>query len=127
MSDSYQAIYDAVRSRISNGNIGEAITEAARRAFDISYAVPSALQSFNIACEQHARPSAVYRPRLSIDGNQWCALYGENLQDGVAGFGDTPDAACAAFDDAWLNSNVRILFEERKERAHANSQFGVGA
>lgn len=126
MSDSYQAIYDAVRSRISNGDIGHVVQEVARNAFDISWAVPQALQNFNIACAEHARPSAVYRPRLSIDGNQWCALYGENLQDGVAGFGDTPEAACAAFDDAWLNGNARIAHEERKERAHANSQFGVG-
>jgi hypothetical protein len=28
---------------------------------------------------------AVLRPRIFIDGNQWCVLYGENLQDGVAG------------------------------------------
>lgn len=126
MSD-YQAIYDAVRSRISNGNVGEAVSEVARQAFDISHAREIALQEFNHACAQHARPSAVYRPKLSIDGNQWCALYGDNLQDGVAGFGDTPEAACAAFDEAWLNSNARIMAEERKERAHANSQFGVGA
>lgn len=26
---------------------------------------------------------------LSRDGNQWCALMGDNLQVGVAGFGDT--------------------------------------
>lgn len=38
------------------------------------------------------------RPRLYIDGNQWCALYGENLMEGVAGFGDSPAAACYAFD-----------------------------
>ena len=24
------------------------------------------------------------------DGNKWCALYGEDLQVGIAGFGDTP-------------------------------------
>lgn len=29
------------------------------------------------------------KPKVSIDGNQWCVLYGENLQDGIAGFGDT--------------------------------------
>ena len=47
------------------------------------------------------RPSVLYRPKLSLDGDQWCALYGENLQEGVAGFGDTPAAAMAAFDKAW--------------------------
>lgn len=51
--------------------------------------------------ETLSRPSYLLHPRLSIDGNQWCALYGENLQDGVAGFGDSPEAAYAAFDKAW--------------------------
>ena len=23
------------------------------------------------------------------DGNQWCLLYGENIQEGICGFGDT--------------------------------------
>lgn len=46
-------------------------------------------------------PHYLYRPRLSIDGNQWCALYGEDLQDGVAGFGDSPAKAMADFDKNW--------------------------
>lgn len=28
-----------------------------------------------------------------IDGNKWCALLGEDLQEGLAGFGDTPSEA----------------------------------
>jgi len=28
-------------------------------------------------------------PKVSIDGNQYCVLYGEDLQSGIAGFGDT--------------------------------------
>lgn len=48
------------------------------------------------------RPCMKWRPRLFIDGNQWCALYGENLQDGVAGFGDSPEAAMLAFDREWV-------------------------
>ena len=47
------------------------------------------------------RPSYLLHPRLSIDGNQWCALYGANIQDGVAGFGNSPEEAYAAFDVAW--------------------------
>lgn len=47
------------------------------------------------------RPSRQYRPSLGIDGNKWCALYGENLQEGVAGFGDSPEEAMYAFDQAW--------------------------
>jgi hypothetical protein len=52
--------------------------------------------------EQEYRWSFMLKPKLSIDGNKWCALLGENLQDGVAGFGDSPDGAYAAFDQAWV-------------------------
>ena len=34
------------------------------------------------------------------DGNQWCFLWGENLQEGVSGFGCTPEDAACAFDSA---------------------------
>lgn len=44
---------------------------------------------------------ALLRPSISIDGNQWCVLYGENLQDGVAGFGDTAFEAVLAFNKEW--------------------------
>lgn len=46
-------------------------------------------------------PSSRYLPKLSIEGNKWCALHGENLQDGVAGFGDSPELAYWDFDRAW--------------------------
>lgn len=49
-------------------------------------------------------PSVMFRPALSIDGNQWCALYGENLQDGVAGFGDSPSLAMHDFNLNWSRS-----------------------
>ena len=54
------------------------------------------------------KPSSIYKPRLSIDGNQWCALYGDNLQDGVAGFGDSPALAFADFDKAWVTPISRM-------------------
>lgn len=31
------------------------------------------------------------------DGNQWCVLHGENIQEGIAGFGDTVDSAIKDF------------------------------
>lgn len=70
------------------------------------------------AAAEHARPSAVFKPRLSIDGNQWCALYGDNLQDGVAGFGDSPSDAMWDFDKAWgakLPANAKVCGRGRKE------------
>lgn len=54
------------------------------------------------AAEHRRSPSFMYKPRLSIDGNQWCALYGENLMEGVAGFGDSPELAYSDFDKNWV-------------------------
>ncbi|MBB5764640.1 hypothetical protein ABEV34_28595 [Methylorubrum rhodesianum] len=36
-------------------------------------------------------------PRIFKDGDAWCCLLGDNLQDGIAGFGNTPDAALRQF------------------------------
>ena len=51
-------------------------------------------------------PSVLYRPRLSADGTKWCALYGDDLASGVAGFGDTPAEAMHAFDVAWTSEKT---------------------
>lgn len=50
---------------------------------------------------EHTRPSVLFRPAISLDGNKWCALLGEDLQIGVAGFGDSPEEAMRAFDQQW--------------------------
>ena len=34
-----------------------------------------------------------------MDGNLWCALLGDNLQDGLAGFGETPAEALRSLAD----------------------------
>jgi hypothetical protein len=47
------------------------------------------------------RPSMILKPRLFRDGNKFCALYGDNLVDGCAGFGDSPDDAMRDFDREW--------------------------
>jgi hypothetical protein len=107
VSDSSQAIYDAVRSRISNGDIGSAVEAALRDANLSHYAersansIQCAAAAYEDAASEYAKPSAIYRPRIYIDGNQWCALYGDNLQDGVAGFGDSPDKAMIDFNKHW--------------------------
>lgn len=100
MGDSYQPIYDAVRSRISNGDLGSAVERALRDA-SLSHYAEMAMRSAQEAAAYAVRPHVLMRPAVSIDGNQWCALYGDNLQDGVAGFGDSPHAAMWAFDRAW--------------------------
>jgi len=70
-------------------------------ASSIAHSVLMAQATVQEVAARYGDPSAIYRPRLSIDGNQWCALYGENLQDGVAGFGDSPAQAMADFDRNW--------------------------
>ena len=47
------------------------------------------------------RPFRMMKTTIGRDGNKWCVLYGENLQNGVAGFGDSPDTASRDFDRAW--------------------------
>lgn len=107
MSDTYQAVYDAVRSRISGCDISQAVGDAVRSCMDMGYAIPSLMQDIASQFAEHGRPSAVYRPALSLDGNQWCALYGVDLQCGIAGFGDTPAKAMEDFDHQWLNAKPR--------------------
>jgi Protein of unknown function (DUF1566) len=63
-------------------------------------------------------PSVWYRPNLCIDGNKWCAFYGENIQEGCAGFGDSPAEAMADFDAEW----VRELGEETQSKGAARTK-----
>ena len=67
----------------------------------ISHEAFCAGQAWQQAAAAHERPCVLWKPRLFIDGNQWCALFGENIQEGVVGFGDSPDEAMWAFDAAW--------------------------
>lgn len=97
MSDSYQPIYDAVRSRVSNGDIGSAVANA-MHGLNISFYFDQATRAIGDAGYEMQRPCYLLRPELKIDGDQWCALYGENVQDGVAGFGPSPSIAMADFD-----------------------------
>lgn len=97
-----QAIYDAVRSRLYNCDVGSAVERVCRESFDISHQVAIIAQEFSITADEQRRPSVLFRPRIYMDGPDWCVLYGDDLQSGVAGFGKSPDEAMRAFDDAWI-------------------------
>ena len=60
------------------------------------------------ACMFIAAPHARMRPRIYPDGNMWCALYGDDLQSGVAGFGKTPADAWAELDKNWRSQEIRL-------------------
>lgn len=122
--ESYQAIYDGVRSRISQCDVGAAVADVARYALDFSTVKERAQEQLYAVALQMQRPSVLYRPSIYPDGTQWCCLLGEDLMTGVVGFGDTPEQAAAAFDQAWLHERTP---DAKLAEAEDNAQFGVGA
>ncbi len=102
MSDTYQAVYDAVRSRISGGDIGTAV-ESAMRNENFGHYFQMACNEMQQAASEYARPCAVFKPALSQDGNAWIAVLGD-LPTGVVGCGKTPSEAMYDFDLAWFKS-----------------------
>lgn len=115
--NTYQAVYDAVRSKIGSCDVRSIVEDACRGAFDTGMTWPLIQQEFGIAAGEMQRPSAIYRPSVAPDGNKWCALYGENLMEGVCGFGDTPDEAMRDFDKNWMKEKTPIA--TRMEKAGA--------
>ena len=50
-------------------------------------------------CSAHPNsPAAIHHPQLSIRGRTFVALLGPGIEKGIAGFGDTVQAALRAFD-----------------------------
>jgi hypothetical protein len=98
--DSYQAVFDAVRSKISGGDVDSAIRSAISD-MNLSHYVDQVMLAYKEALAEQMRPCILLRPELKIDGDRWCALYGENLQDGIAGFGKSPSDAMHDFDKAY--------------------------
>lgn len=92
-----QEIYDAARSRISPID-GQTIEQVARECFDISYAKAMLQDEIARVGMEMQRPSVLFRLEPFVDGNMYCVLLGENLHEGVGGFGETVDAAMRDFD-----------------------------
>lgn len=44
---------------------------------------------------------SMLKPKLYKDGNEWCVLYGENIQEGIVGFGNTPLKAILDWNHQW--------------------------
>jgi hypothetical protein len=95
MSDSYQAIYDAVRSRIQGANVESAV----REAMDFSWQKERMVECFREATVEMQLPSVLYRAdiRQETDG-RWSCCY-----SGVVAFGRSPAEAASHFNYyAWL-------------------------
>tara|TARA_B100000378_G_scaffold70854_1_gene54078 strand:+ start:11090 stop:11329 length:240 start_codon:yes stop_codon:yes gene_type:complete len=44
---------------------------------------------------------SLLKPKIYKDGDKWCVLYGDNLQEGVVGFGKTPQKAVSEWTNNW--------------------------
>lgn len=121
-----QEIYDAVRSRISNGDIGSAVEAVARDAFDMSWPRSLAQEQIATVGYEMTRPSVLFRPDIYPDGTMWCALLGADLQTGICGFGETPAEACAEFDKAFWKSKTPDAIRTAKAIEARSDKTGTG-
>lgn len=51
--------------------------------------------------EQQYKIFSMLKPKIYIDGDMWCILYGEDLQNGICGFGKTPHEAIIDFNNSF--------------------------
>ena len=49
-------------------------------------------------------PFVIYKAKVFQDGDQFCALLGDNIQEGICAFGDTPAQAVSNFNIVWYKS-----------------------
>ena len=82
----------------------EAVKRGIENAF--SWAAMHATESIQYVSAEWTRPSVLFRPTVAPDGDQWCALYGPDIMEGVCGFGDTPEAAMRDFDENWAKERT---------------------
>jgi uncharacterized protein YcfJ len=102
-SETYNAVYDAALAALGGGYLHDNVRET--------------LFAVETAAYEQKRPSTLYRPTLSADGDMWCALLGDDLQVGVAGFGKTPAEAMVSFDIAFLNERTPAASRMARESA----------
>ena len=113
----------------------DAVYRAVLTAFGSGYLSQHIQQEIYAVAYEWRRPCVVFKPIVFPDGDQWCALLGDDLMTGVSGFGSTPEEAAAAFDQAWWKGKTPMAVrqehlikeEEARQERENNGQFGVGA
>ena len=58
------------------------------------------IQAENMASMRRSLWATVLGLVPYLDGEKWCVLLGDNIQVGICGYGDTPEAAMWDFDRA---------------------------
>jgi len=71
---------------------------------DSSWVAQRMIESINVIEAEKLRPTMLYKPRVYQDGSMWCALLGNSLQEGVVGFGKSPELATREFDRTWYGA-----------------------
>jgi len=69
---------------------------------DSSWTALRAREAIDTIIQEWTRPCLLFKPRLFKDGNRWCALLGEDMQEGIVAFGTSPDGAMGEFDRVWM-------------------------
>lgn len=64
----------------------------------------NAMMNIELYSQMLIEPFTVYKPKIYRDGNMWCCLLGENIQEGVCTFGKTPNEAICNFNKAWYET-----------------------
>ena len=98
MNDIYQATYDVVSRKIGYFDAGELIDKINCNFSNIDQYFRNAADELSY---ELTRPCILYKVIPFKDGNEWCALLGENIQDGICGFGKSPYLALKEFDNAF--------------------------
>ena len=66
-----------------------------------------------IAMENNMKLFSMLKPKLTIDGDQWCCLYGEDLRVGIAGFGDSTYKAIQNWNQEWYKKIQKTRMMEK--------------
>ena len=68
---------------------------------DSSWVASRMQEAIGIIESAWTSPSVLLRPKIFKDGDKWCALYGDNIMEGVVAFGASPSLASLEFDREW--------------------------
>jgi hypothetical protein len=90
---------------------------------DSSWTSVRAQEAIDIARHEYTRPAVVWKPKVYLDGDMWCALYGDNLQDSVCAFGKSPDEATRNFDKAWHEPLTESKRDDQQEIDQQNIRY----